>query len=558
LSKTVRAGFIQAVAFNLGEVHEAIAAAVPERPCVLWGQRRLSWAQVTDRTRRLGHALRSRGHGLRSERADLEPWQSGQDHVALYLHNGNEYLEGMLGAFKARCAPFNVNYRYVAEELRYLLHDADARAVIFHGRFAPALRAVLPELPRLRTLLQVRDETDTPLLPGAVEYEAALAAATPEPPRGLSPDDLYILYTGGTTGMPKGVLWRQADIFLAALGGRRSSGEPIASLEELAERASHGGERVLPAPPMMHGAAHWVAFNAWAAGHTVVIQDRPAHFDADDVLAAIAREQVTRLLVVGDAFARPLLDALRGKRHDVGCLRFLLSSGAGLGEDLKRALLEELPALTIVDALGASETGPQGHNVSTREATARGGRFSPGPNACVLDETCRRVLAPGHDGMGWFAQRGPVPLGYLGDPDKTQRTFPTVEGVRFAVPGDRARHLASGEVELHGRDSVTINSGGEKIFAEEVEGALKRHPDVYDAVVCGRPSPRWGQEVCAVVQLQPGVTSDVEALLAECARHLARFKLPKHFVFVEKVVRSPAGKADYRWARDQVSAPEAG
>jgi acyl-CoA synthetase (AMP-forming)/AMP-acid ligase II len=542
------------VTFNLAEAHEAVAAAVPERACLLWGQRRLSWAQMTERSRRLGQLLRSRGHGVRSERAGLAPWQSGQDHVALYLHNGNEYLEGMLGAFKARCAPFNVNYRYVADELLYLLRDADARAVIFHGRFAASLAAVLPQLPQLRTLLQVRDETDAPLLPGAVEYEAALAAASPEPPQGLSPDDLYILYTGGTTGMPKGVLWRQADIFLAALGGRRSGGEPIASLQELAERALLGGERVLPAPPMMHGAAHWVAFNAWAAGHTVVIQDRPAHFDADDVLATIAREQVTRLLVVGDAFARPLLDELRGGRHEVACLKFLLSSGAALGEDLKRALLEELPSLTIVDALGASETGPQGHNVSTREATARGGRFVPGPNACVLDEDLGRVLAPGHQGLGWFAQRGPVPLGYLGDPDKTQRTFPSLAGVRHAVPGDRARHLANGEIELHGRDSVTINSGGEKIFAEEVEAALKRHPDVYDAVVCGRPSPRWGQEVCAVVQARAGTAPSREVLLDECARHLARFKLPKHFVFVERVVRSPSGKADYRWAREQVGA----
>ncbi len=534
---------------NFALVHEAIAAVAPDRECIVWRDRRLSWAEVTDRTRRLAAVLAGHGLGIHDTVGEREPWTSPHDHVALYLHNGNEYLEGMLGAAKARAAAVNVNYRYVADELRHVLADCRARAIVYHASFAPTLVEVVDHLPDLQLLLQVDDAVATPLLPGAIDYELALAAAEPAAPRGLSPDDLYILYTGGTTGLPKGVLWRQADFLATCLGVASTTADLVAS-------ARTSSLRVLAAPPFMHGAAHWNVFSAWCAGGTVVIQDHPSRLDPDDILRTIAREGTTSLLIVGDAFARPLADALRSGRHDVGCLRFLLTGGAVLSATVKEELLALVPGLRIVDVLGSSETGRQGVHSSDARRGASTGTFEPSPTAVVLSEDRTRVLAPGDDELGWLAQAGRVPLGYLGDPDKTARTFPVVAGVRYAVAGDRARHLADGAVELHGRDSVTINTGGEKVFAEEVEQALKRHPAVFDAVVVGRPSERWGQEVVAVVQLRPEARSPADDELRDAVTpHLARYKVPKGFVRVGKIERSPSGKPDYRWAAEQVGRP---
>ncbi len=527
---------------NLAAAHEAIAAVIPDRECIVWRDRRLTWAQVTDRSRRVADLLASHGLGAHRALAECQPWESPHDHVALYLHNGNEYLEALLGAAKARCVGVNINYRYVAEELEYVLADSAATAIVYHAAFAPTLAEVLPQLPHLTLLVQVDDGSGTALLPGAVAYEDALAAASPAAPRDLSPDDLYILYTGGTTGMPKGVLWRQADFLAACLGIAQTT-------DELVEAARAGSLRALPAPPFMHGAAHWNALSAWLTGGTVVIQDDPLRLDAADILDTVAREHVTSLLIVGDAFARPLVDALRQGDHDVDGLRFLLTGGAVLSASVKEDLIELVPHLHIVDVLGSSETGRQGVQRSDRGRGASTGTFDRSPTAVVLSEDLTRRLAHGDDELGWLAQTGRVPLGYLGDPDKTARTFPTVDGVRHAVAGDRARILPDGGIELHGRDSVTINTGGEKVFAEEVEQALKRHPAVFDAVVVGRPSERWGQEVVGVVQLRPEADdpSDDE-LRAAAEPHLARYKLPKSFVRVPQIERSPSGKPDYRWA----------
>ncbi|MFQ5514588.1 MAG: acyl-CoA synthetase [Myxococcota bacterium] len=540
--------------FNIAELHEAIADAIPERECILYRDRRLSWVEVRDRTRRLANYLRERGLGAARPRCELEPWESGQDHVALYLYNGNEYLEGMIGAFKARTVPFNVNYRYVEKELIYLLRNAAARAVIYHACFAPMLEKIRPELPDLEILIQVEDDSGQALLPGAVEYEAALASAPAEKPNvEWSPDDLYMLYTGGTTGIPKGVLWRQADIFVAALGGRTPDGSEFDTLEAIVERACGGGVRMLPSPPLMHGAAHWASFLNFHAGHTVVIQSETRRLDPDDIFTTVERERVLALLIVGDAFARPLLDQLRRKSYDLSSFSILVSGGAPLNAALKREFLEILPKLVVIDGVGSSETGGQGQHVSTKATGATTGIFQPGPGCCILSEDMRRVLPPGHEELGWFAQRGRVPLGYLGDPEKTQRTFPSLDGERYSVPGDRARLRADGIVELYGRDSVTINSGGEKIFAEEVEEALKSHPEVYDAVVVGRPSERWGQEVVGIVRPRDGSALSEAELIEHCAGSLARYKLPKQILFRDAIVRSPSGKADYRWAREQVS-----
>jgi fatty-acyl-CoA synthase len=541
--------------FHFSEVHEAIAAAIPEREAVVFGERRIGFGELAERSRRLANFLLSRGLRVRAERPQLGGHESGQDHLAIYLYNGNEYLEGMHGAFRARVAPLNVNYRYVEEELLYLFRNSCARAVLYHAEFAPRIAAIRDRLPGLEVLLQVADRSGQRLLPGALDYEEALAAsspALPELPR--SPDDLYILYTGGTTGMPKGVLWRSADIFVAAMGGRKLDGSEYASLDEVVAGARAGGKvRALIGPPLMHGAAQWGTFINHSMGnpcHFSTVVDR---FDACDVLETVERERINTLTIVGDAFAVPLLDEMARRDYDLASLFLIGSGGAPLSTAHKRALLERLPNLTILDAIGSSETGAQGNNPSSRQAGVSTGDFRPGPGACVVSEDLTRRLAPGDGEIGWFAQTGRVPLGYLDDREKTQRTFPVVEGVRYSVPGDRARYRDDGGIEVLGRDSVTINSGGEKIFAEEVEHALKQHPAVYDTVVAGRESERWGQEVVAIVQLRAGAQATPEDLLAEAGRHLARYKLPKTFVFRDRIERSPSGKADYRWARQQAA-----
>jgi len=558
---------------NVAAITEAVAAEHPERDCIVFGDRRMSWAEVADRSRRLALVLRAAGAGPTASFGSGGRHESVHDHVALYLLNGNEYLEGMLGAWKARCAPFNVNYRYVAEELRYLLDDASTRVVIVGERFAPTLASVLSELDREPTLiLQVADGSGHDLVPGALDYEEALASAAPAGTPAVLPDelvdawsgdDLYLCYTGGTTGMPKGAMWRQEDFLIAALGVRRRDGTDFAAMDEVLAGAKDATLRALPAPPLMHGAAHWNALSCWIAGGTVIIQDHPEHLDATDLLTTVQRHRATSLLVVGDPIARPVADELRraadfGEPYDLSSLRHLLSGGAVLSPGLKAELLELVPGLVIVDVLGSTESGRQGvSNVRSGDDTSGG--FAPADTVVVLDASMTRRLRPGDDEIGWLAQSGRVPLGYLNDPVKTAATFPEVDGVRYAVAGDRARLAADGRIELHGRDSVCINTGGEKVFAEEVETAIKTHPGVFDAVVCGRPSSRWGQEVVAIVQLRPGVEVTDEALRSSAAEHVARFKLPRAIIRVDEVVRSPSGKADYRWAQQSaVERPDSG
>ncbi|MEE3327066.1 MAG: acyl-CoA synthetase [Myxococcota bacterium] len=531
---------------NLARVHEAIAEVIPERDCIVYGERRFSWAQTTDRTRRLADVLRQHGLGSHRERAELTNWESGQDHVALYLYNGNEYLEGMLGAFKARCAPFNVNYRYVEEELLYLFDNADARAVLYHAAFAPTLAKIRDKLPGNPLFIQVADGSGNALLPGALDYEEALAAASPSPPESLSEDDLYILYTGGTTGMPKGVLWRHEDVLSGAL-----TGKPPESLSSMLDEVrSREGIRALPTPPFMHGAAHWVAFNMWHIGGTVIIQDEVERLVPDDIWRTVERERVVSMAIVGDAFARPLIDQLRNGQYDLSSLRRVTSGGAIFTASLKQELLDLLPDVRILDALGSSESGAQAMHISTRKTGASTGSFDLGPHDMVLSDDLSRTLEAGSEERGWLARSGWIPLGYYKDPEKTKITFPVVDGVRYSVPGDRAMMGEDGRVQLLGRDSVTINSGGEKIFAEEVELALKHHPAVYDCVVCGTASERWGSQVTAIVQVREGESVEEEALNATASEHISRYKLPKAFVFVDEVMRAPSGKADYRWARE--------
>ena len=417
-----------------------------------------------------------------------------------------------------------------------------------HSQFAPTLAEVLNDVPSVRVILQVPDNSGNELLPGAVWYEDALAqSSNAKPPLTLSGDDLYILYTGGTTGMPKGVLWRGGDAVVECFGGPVSA----TTLDEFATQAV-GELRALLAPPFMHGAGHWMSFRTWHTGGTVFVQDSPDRLDPVDVWSLVERERLNFLLIVGDAFARPLLDELDRGTYDLSSLTVVLSGGAPLSANLKAEFLRHLPTLMIVDGLGSSEAGGQLSHVSAG-ASASTGTFPMSPGNHVLSADLDRELAPGEDELGWLAKSGRLALGYLGDEAKTARTYPVINGVRYAIPGDRAKLRADSTIELHGRDSVTINSGGEKIFAEEVEAAIKAHAGVYDCLVAGRPSDRWGNEVVAVVRIREGYDVSATDLLAEAANHIARYKLPKDFVFVNHIERSPSGKADYRWAKVTVA-----
>lgn len=539
--------------FTVPAVAKAVAAAIPDRELIIHGDRRYTYAQVIDRSNRLAAYLHSQGLGCHTERDALAGHEVGQDLLGLYAYNGNEFVEALLGSFQARVAPFNVNFRYVKSELQYLLADSGATALLYHAAFAPRVAEILPDLPQLRVLIQIADDSGNDLLDGAIDYEAALASVSPEPPPVQhSADDLYVLYTGGTTGMPKGVLWRQHDIFMTSFGGRNlMTGEPSQSIDEIVERAAAGpGTKLMILPPLIHGAAQWSVMTAITTGQSVVFPTVVDHLDADDVVRTIEREKVAVVTVVGDAMARPLVAAIEKGIADVSSLAVVANGGALLTPYVKQRLIEVLPNAVVVDGVGSSETGAQMHHMSTSEAVATG-TFNAGPDTFVAAEDLTAILEPGHEGMGWLAQRGYVPLGYKGDAAKTAKTFPVIDGVRYAVPGDRARHGADGSVELLGRDSVTINSGGEKIFVEEVETAIASHPAVADVVVAGRPSERWGQEVVAVVALAQGARAEADELVAHASNTLARYKLPKAIVFRPVIERSPSGKADYRWAREQ-------
>ncbi len=529
----------------------AIAQHVPQREALVWGDQRWSYADVVWRANQFAQLLASKGIGLHADPERVENWQSPHHHVALYLRNHPDYLTAMLGAWRARASATNINYRYVEDELAYVFADQQAKVIVYHGSFASTLQRVLDRIEPPSLLLRVDDGAGDELLAGAQDFDASLAMFSGEvPPRNdHSPSDRYVLYTGGTTGAPKGVLWRQDDFAVRALGLVRADGSEFDSISEILERAERRSSlRVMPLPPFMHGAAHWNALSTWLSGGTVVLPDNPERFDPIDALNVMDREAVVGTVIVGDAFARPLLDALAAGAPKPRSLRHILSSGAILSRPLKQALHEEL-RVRIFDVLGSSESGRQAMDTSTGSTPV----FESDPSTVVLDDARERSVLPGSTEIGWVASSGRVPLGYLGDRVKTQATFPTLDGVRYVVAGDRARLTDDGSIELHGRESVTINSGGEKIFAEEVERALKEHEDVADVLVVGRPSTTWGSEVVAVVATRSGNPIEPDELTACAASRLARFKLPKDYVFVEHVPRSPSGKPDYAEAQSLVA-----
>jgi acyl-CoA synthetase (AMP-forming)/AMP-acid ligase II len=502
------------------------------------GDERRTFAELDRRANQTAHYLQSVGVGP-------------GDHVALYLGNCSAYVETMLACIKIRAVSINVNFRYVEDELRYLLEDADAVVVVHHREFAPRVARVLDSLPGMKAILSVDDGSGVEFeTMGAIDYEKAIATGSPE--RGFperSPDDLFIIYTGGTTGMPKGVMWRQEDFFFSALMGANPMAPPPERPEQVAERAAEKAPTaMMSAAPLIHGAAQLGVLIALLQGFKACLVPR---FDPELVWSTVERERVQSLSIVGDAMARPLVERLAAPdfSKDLSSLVVLASAGAILSQSIRDQFKERIPNLVILDAFGASETGSQGSEAGGVQPDG-GIRFRMTDNSVVLDDAGNHV-EPGSGIVGRLALGGRIPLGYYKDPEKTARTFVELGGTRYVFPGDLARPEADGTITVFGRGSQCINSGGEKIFPEEVEGALKAHPDVFDAVVVGVPDERWGQKVAAVVQPRPGRRPTLEELVTHSRKHIAGYKVPRKLRLVDAIVRSPSGKPDYPWARKQ-------
>jgi acyl-CoA synthetase (AMP-forming)/AMP-acid ligase II len=522
--------------FNLADLFESVVDVAADQAAMVADDRRLTYVELDDRANQLAHHLLSAGIGPR-------------DRVGLQLANGTEYLEGMLACFKIRAVPVNVNYRYVTSELRYLYQDAGLVGLVFHSRFAPAVTDAQAAMPERRTLLEVGDDTRGSGL--GDDYEHALASATAF--RDFAPrsaDDLYCVYTGGTTGMPKGVLWRHEDIFFAAMGGGDALqlGNVIGSPEELAARVMRPGMTALPAPPFMHASAHWLAFTMLFGGGKLVTLPG-GRFDPAAAWLLVGTEAVNILVVVGDAMARPLLNELDAHpaRYDISSLVAVGSGGAVLSPSTKRRLAELLPGRIVADAFGSSETGQLGGRAPDDDPYGAP-RLHTDELTDVLDDELRPVV-PGSGTLGRLARSGHIPIGYLGDVEKTAATFVETGGKRWALPGDMATVDADGAIVVFGRGSLCINTGGEKVFPDEVEAAVKNCDDVEDVVVVGVPDERYGERVVAVVQASAGCRVDGEALRASCRGRLAGYKVPRQIVVTDAIRRSPAGKPDYRWAK---------
>ena len=529
--------------WTIGAVIDAIADVVPDREMTICGPRRMTFAEGADRTRRLAAFLAGHGLGVHRERDELQRWECGQDRVALIMHN-DRYPEMVIGCLKARTVPVNVNYYYSPGEVADLLAYLRPRAVIYHrslgDRFGPILGGDGPDA---RLLISVDDGEGTEL-PGAVRLDDALAQADPGMVPQASPDDLLMICTGGTTGRPKGVMWRQGDIYVSSMNGADHD-----AVGEIHDKVAHAGPPWFAVSPLMHAAGMWTAFSGLLSGQTVVLHDTKARFDPRAVLETAQRERVGLMTMVGDAYAAPLVAELDRATYDLSGLFAIGTGGAATNPKHQRALLEHIPQITIINGFGSSETGNMGFG-HTQRHTATADTFQLRSGGLVLAEDYSRFLAPGEDQVGWVARNGRIPLGYFEDAEATERTFPEVAGERVVVSGDRAALAADGSLRLCGRDSLVVNTGGEKVFVEEVEAALRTHPDVVDALVVGRPSDRWGEEIVAIVALKPDADQSADVLRAHSCASLARFKAPKDVMFVEQVRRLGNGKADYRWAKD--------
>ena len=531
---------------NLADMWEAVADRLPDAVALAHGDDERTFAAFEERAARLATALAALG---------VRPGAK----VAMYLYNANEYLETTFAALKLRAVPVNVNYRYLADELRYLLDNSDAEVLLYHGALAERVEAVRAQLPRVHTLIQVETAAAdaVPLLPGALAFEPLVAAHPPAARIPRSPDDLVFLYTGGTTGLPKGVMWRHRDLFVQFSASYQMLGEvpsTPAGVGEAAARLLAMGMAgpILAAAPLMHGMAWFTSMSGLLVGRTVVsLTGR--HFDPAELWSTVQRRRVQMCVIVGDAFARPMIAALeeaerRGQPWDLSSLMMVVSGGVMWSAGNKQPFLDRGVGM-LVDGLGSSEATGIGMQITTPGVDPTTARFQLSPTTRVVTEDGRNV-APGSGEIGLLLVGGAVPAGYYKDEGKTAATFKEIDGVRYAIPGDWARVESDGTITLLGRGSVCINTGGEKVFPEEVEEVLKLHPAVDDVIVVGVPDERWGEAIAAVIAPRPGPPPAAHELIAFTRGRLAAYKAPKHVVFVERVVRSPAGKADYRWARE--------
>ncbi|MCP2279810.1 acyl-CoA synthetase [Nocardia amikacinitolerans] len=534
---------------NIADLVEHAIDLMPDRVALADDGREVTYAQLEERANKLAHYLLENG---------VQPG----DKVGIYSRNTIEAVEAMVAVFKARAVMINVNYRYVENELQYIFDNSDMVALIHERRYSDKVAAVRPAIEKLRTVIVVDDDTTgtIPTAADSVEYEAALAHSSGARDFGeRSPDDLYMLYTGGTTGMPKGVMWRQEDVWRVLGGGINFlTGEYVADEWDLAKLgAANPPMTRFPIPPMIHGGSQWATFQSlFGGGKTVMIPEFTGH----GVWQHIDRHGINLIFITGDAMARPMLDALiegnpeTGKPYDLSTLFAIASSAALFSPAIKEKLLDLLPNRMITDSIGSSETGFGGLSmVAKGQAHTGGPRVKIDASTEVLDEAGNPVV-PGSGQIGILARKGHIPLGYYKDEAKTAATFKEFNGIRYSIPGDYARVEEDGTVTMLGRGSVSINSGGEKIFPEEVEGALKSHPEIFDALVVGVDDDRWGQRVVAVVQCRGDNRPTLEDLRPVLTKEIAPYKLPRSLWFVDEIKRSPAGKPDYRWAKAQTEA----
>ena len=531
--------------WTIGAVLDVIAEVIPDRLITACGDRRSTFAETADRTRRLANFLADRGFGAHRERAGLQNWECGQDRVALVMHN-DLYTDMVIGCLKARTVPVNVNYNYTPREVAELLDYVRPRGVIYHKSLGTNFADVFPP-ESADLLLSIEDASGVPELPGAVSLDEALAQGNGGRELTGLPDDLLMICTGGTTGRPKGVLWRQSDIYVSSM-----LGADHASAQEIRDKvAGPAAPPWFAVSPLMHAAGMWTAFAAIMAGTPVVLYDTSRKLDPPLVWKTAERERVGMMTMVGDAYAAPLVEELRRGGYDLSSLNSIGTGGAATNPKYQRALLEMLPNMTLINGYGSSETGNMGFGHSYGET--RTDTFTLREGGLVLSEDYSHFLSPGEREIGWAAREGRIPLGYFNDPDATRMTFPEVDGKRVVISGDRASLEGDGTLRLYGRDSLVVNTGGEKVFVEEVEEVLRAHPAVADALVVGRPSERWGEELVALVELRDRAEAEPELLHAHCTSQLARFKAPKELIFVDQVQRLGNGKADYRWAKSQAT-----